>query len=154
MDLKSSNKSPECLDEFCDQEIPQVLKKFLGPKEQDEKFVLSTTILHIVGVYDKISDDIIRSNAAIEPLIQIIHSPNENRSKAASKTLGELAEDDDSIRMSLLTTGFLGTVQHTLSFDQQKQTESKSSSSSQEISTPDHVKSAILDVLLMILHSS
>ncbi|KAA6358557.1 MAG: hypothetical protein EZS28_045917, partial [Streblomastix strix] len=71
--------------------------------KDDEKFVVSTTILHIAGALDKVVDVVLRSHTAIEPLIQIIHSSNENRSRAASKTLEELIEDDDAIRMALLS---------------------------------------------------
>ncbi|KAA6364662.1 MAG: hypothetical protein EZS28_039811, partial [Streblomastix strix] len=163
LDLKSSNKNlhipalnrvlniilkgPECLDEFYNQEIPSALQRFLGPKEQGEKYVLSTTILHIVGVYDKVSDDVVRANATIEPLIQIIHSPNEGRSKSACATLLSLI-DDDIIQASLLSTGFLGIVHHTLTSKPEEQ--KKSSSSSEDGTVPNHVKLGLLEIVLKL----
>ncbi|KAA6380434.1 MAG: hypothetical protein EZS28_024040, partial [Streblomastix strix] len=155
-------KGPECLDEFYSQDMPSILNKFLSPKTSNEKFVLSTTILHIAGVLDNISDEIVRANAAIEPLLQMIHSPNEGRSRAASKALGELAEDNDLICASLLSTGFLGSVQHTLSADiidqvetsqQLKLSESYLKQSKEEGDSA-HIKDGLLDVVLRIMHSS
>ncbi|KAA6397744.1 MAG: hypothetical protein EZS28_006733 [Streblomastix strix] len=163
LDLQSSNKNlhipalsrvlnivlkgPECLDEFYNMKIPSALQTFLGPNEQGEKYVLSTTILHIVGVYDKATDDVVRATAAIEPLIQIIHSPNEGRSSSACAILMNLI-DDDIIRASLLQTGFLGIVHHALTSKPEEQ--KKSSSSSEDGTIPNHVKLGLLEIVLKL----
>ncbi|KAA6395177.1 MAG: hypothetical protein EZS28_009297 [Streblomastix strix] len=163
LDLKSSNKnlhipalnrvlniilkSPECLDEFYNQEMPSVLQRFLSPNEQGEKYVLSTTILHIVGVYEKVTDDVVRANAAIEPLIQIIHSPNEGRSSSACTTLMNLIYNI-IIRSSLIQTGFLGIVHHTLALKPEEL--KKSSSSSEDETVPNHVKLGLLEIVLRL----
>ncbi|KAA6379121.1 MAG: hypothetical protein EZS28_025354, partial [Streblomastix strix] len=163
MDLKSTVeqlhlpglKRSECLDEFYSQDMPSILKKFLNPKSSDERFAITTTILHIVGVIDKVSDETIRANAAIEPLIQMIHSTNEGRSRAACMTLWGLV-DDDAIRASLLSNGFLGTVQHTLTqninvkIESQKQELKSTSSSSSKGQGSNHVQLALLDILLKL----
>ncbi|KAA6398898.1 MAG: hypothetical protein EZS28_005578 [Streblomastix strix] len=170
LDLKSTNnqfhlpamkrllnivlKGPECLDEFYSQGIPEILKKFLSLKESDEKFVISSTILHVISVYDKISDQSIRMNAAIQPLLQMIHSLDEDRSNSACQVLQGLIKDN-SVRSSLLSTGFLGMVQHTLSIDNIEKNESlkekQSSQQQEQQGTAVHVKLNLLEIVLKVL---
>ncbi|KAA6398347.1 MAG: hypothetical protein EZS28_006125 [Streblomastix strix] len=127
-----------------------VLNKFAGIIDRSEQYVLSTTILHIIGVRNGSEDKTILAGAATESFIQIIHSNDEKISKSGSKALCELLEDVIEIRKSLLQNGFLHIVNHTLSVGTQEQTQS-SSSSQTENSIPNHVKIGLLDVILKLV---
>ncbi|KAA6352683.1 MAG: hypothetical protein EZS28_051790, partial [Streblomastix strix] len=114
--------------------------------------VLSSAILHIVGVRSKSVDIVVRAKVATDSIIQIINSTNEKQSKAASKALCDLVEANEQIRNSLLTTGFIQVVLHTFTVNIQIQT--KSSSSSQSTSNdhviPGYVKVGLLNVFLKL----
>ncbi|KAA6390610.1 MAG: hypothetical protein EZS28_013864, partial [Streblomastix strix] len=90
------------------------LNKLVGSEDEGEIYVLSTAILHIVGVRCGVKDIILRFNAATEPVIQLIHSSNEKRSRSGSKTLCDLIEDNEGIRNSLINTGFIQIVLHSI----------------------------------------
>ncbi|KAA6355269.1 MAG: hypothetical protein EZS28_049204, partial [Streblomastix strix] len=111
---------------------------------------LSTTIVHLIGVRGIIEDKAILAEAATEPLIRMIHQSDEKISKCGSKLLGDLIEENEIIRHSLLSTGFAQIVLHTLSPGTQPQQQS-SSSSQTDTSIPIHVKNGILDVLLKLV---
>ncbi|KAA6375925.1 MAG: hypothetical protein EZS28_028548 [Streblomastix strix] len=90
------------------------LNKLIGSGNEGDIYVLSTAILHIVGVRCGVKDIILRFNAATEPVIQLIHSSNEKRSRSGSKTLCDLIEDNEGIRNSLINTGFIQIVLHSI----------------------------------------
>ncbi|KAA6368555.1 MAG: hypothetical protein EZS28_035918, partial [Streblomastix strix] len=70
-----------------------ILDKLVGSGEENEVYILSTTILHVVG------------------------SSNEKRSRLGSKALCDLIEDNEGIRNSLLNTGFIQIVLHSIKAD-------------------------------------
>ncbi|KAA6361678.1 MAG: hypothetical protein EZS28_042795, partial [Streblomastix strix] len=130
---------PESIECIYDNDIVNILNKYIGSVEEGEIFVLSSTILHVIGVRSKVEDASVRAGAATESLIQIIHSSNEKESKSGSKALCELVEENSQIRNSLLSTGFAQLVLHTLTSNTQIETKS-SSFSYPEKSTPIFVK--------------
>ncbi|KAA6370464.1 MAG: hypothetical protein EZS28_034009, partial [Streblomastix strix] len=77
-----------------------------------------------------------------------IQSLNEKQSKQGSKALSDLITENETIRNSLLTTGFAEVVLHTLTSNNQIQ--SKSSSSSSDI-IPIFIKFGLLDVVLRLV---
>ncbi|KAA6359761.1 MAG: hypothetical protein EZS28_044712, partial [Streblomastix strix] len=125
-----------------------LLNKFAGNIEKNEEYVLSTTILHVIGVRNGSDDKIILAGAATDSIIQSLFSPDEKQSKSGSKALCELIEENEIVRNSLMTTGFIQNVQHSFTNNQQS-----SSSSQTESATPYHVKCGILDVLLKLVTS-
>ncbi|KAA6381437.1 MAG: hypothetical protein EZS28_023037 [Streblomastix strix] len=129
--------------------IISVMNKFAENIIQNEEYALSTTIVHLIGVRGIIEDKAILAEAATEPLIRMIHQCDEKMSKCGSKSLGELIEENEIIRHSLLSTGFAQIVLHTLSLGTQSQ--SSSSSSQKDLSVPIHVKNGLLDVLLKLM---
>ncbi|KAA6392568.1 MAG: hypothetical protein EZS28_011904 [Streblomastix strix] len=131
-----------------------LLNKFVGNVEKNEEYVLSTTILHVIGVRNGSDDKMILASAATDSIILSLFSPDEKQSKSGSKSLFELIEENEIIRNSLMTTGFILKIQHSFTNNQQSSSSSSSSSSSQsEITTPYHVKCGILDVLLKLITS-
>ncbi|KAA6377239.1 MAG: hypothetical protein EZS28_027232 [Streblomastix strix] len=82
------------------------LNKPVGSGDEGEIYVLSTAILHIVGVRCGVKDIVLRFNAATEL------SSNEKCSRSGSKTLCDLIEDNEGIRNSLINTGFIQIVLH------------------------------------------
>ncbi|KAA6375815.1 MAG: hypothetical protein EZS28_028659 [Streblomastix strix] len=136
--------------------IIPLMNKFTGNINQNEEFALSTTIVHLIGVRGAIEDKTVLVEAATEPLIRMIHQSDEKISKCGSKALGDLIEENEIIRHSLLSTGFAQIVLHTLSLGTQSQQSSSSSSSSSQTdsSIPIHVKNGILDVLFKLIGSS
>ncbi|KAA6367636.1 MAG: hypothetical protein EZS28_036837 [Streblomastix strix] len=107
--------------------------------------VFSSSILHIIGIRSGSVDCSIRAQTATEPMIQIIYSPNEKKSKAGSKALCDLIEENEQIRNSLLTTGFVQIVLHSLTSNTQIQSQQSSSSSNNQI--PTFVKIGLLNVI-------
>ncbi|KAA6399480.1 MAG: hypothetical protein EZS28_004991 [Streblomastix strix] len=73
-------------------------------------------------------------------------------SKSRSKALCELIEENEIIRHSLMTTGFIQKVQY--AFINSSQSSSSSSSSQTESTTPYHVKCGLLDILLRLVTGS
>ncbi|KAA6374414.1 MAG: hypothetical protein EZS28_030057, partial [Streblomastix strix] len=128
-----------------------LLNKFAGNIEKNEEFVLSTTILHVIGVRNGNDDKTILAGAATDSIIQTIFSPDEKASKSGSKALCDLIEENEIIRHSLMTTGFIQKVQH--AFANNKQSSSSSSSQTENI-TPNHVKSGLLDVIINLLSAA
>ncbi|KAA6402665.1 MAG: hypothetical protein EZS28_001811 [Streblomastix strix] len=143
-------RNPESVEAFHENNIIADLNKFIGNFEEGEVYVLSSTILHVIGVRSKVEDSIVRAGAATESLIQIIHCPIEKQSKAGSKALCELVEENETIRNSLLTTGFIQIVLHTLTSRTQISTQSSSQSSLSSTITPYFIKVGLLNVILRI----
>ncbi|KAA6368024.1 MAG: hypothetical protein EZS28_036450, partial [Streblomastix strix] len=143
---------PESVESLFDNNIIVDLNKIISSDQEGEVFVLSSAILHIVGVRSKSVDIVVRAKVATDSIIQIINSTNEKQSKAASKALCDLVEANEQIRNSLLTTGFIQVVLHTFTVNTQIQT--KSSSSSQSTSNdnviPGYVKVGLLNVILKL----
>ncbi|KAA6361907.1 MAG: hypothetical protein EZS28_042566, partial [Streblomastix strix] len=135
-----------------------LLNKFAGKIEKSEEFILSTTIQHVIGVRNGSDDKMILAGAATESIIQTIFSPDEQISKAGSKALGDLIEENTEIRKSLLTTGFIQIVQQELPSEvltHSIQSSSSSSSSLQkETNVPNHVRNNLLDQLLKLAVSA
>ncbi|KAA6384638.1 MAG: hypothetical protein EZS28_019835 [Streblomastix strix] len=143
---------PQSIDALYENDIVNVLNKYIGSEEVEDAYVLSSTILHVIGVRSKVIDSNIRAGTATESFVQIIHSSNEKQSKAGSKALCDLIEENETIRNSLLTTGFIQVVIHTLTSGSQVPSQSSSSSSSQIISdSPTFVKVGLLDVILRLV---
>ncbi|KAA6353270.1 MAG: hypothetical protein EZS28_051203, partial [Streblomastix strix] len=119
-----------------------LLNKFAGNIEMNEEFVLSTTILHVIGVRNGSDDKTILAGAAIDSIIHSLFSGDEKTSKSGSKALCELIEENEIIRHSLMRTGFISKVQYAFI------NSSQSSSSSQiESTTPYHVKCGLLVII-------
>ncbi|KAA6372516.1 MAG: hypothetical protein EZS28_031957 [Streblomastix strix] len=137
---------PESVEALYENDVVSVLNKYIGGAQEGEIYVLSSTILHVIGVRSKVEDASVRAGAATESLIQIIHSSNEKESKSGSKALCELVEENSQIRNSLLSTGFAQVVLHKLTSNTQIETKS-SSSSSPENSTPIFIKIGLLNVV-------
>ncbi|KAA6378899.1 MAG: hypothetical protein EZS28_025575, partial [Streblomastix strix] len=135
-----------------------LLNKFARKIEKNEEFVLSTTIQHVIGVRNGSDDKMILAGAATESIIQTIFSPDEQISKAGSKALGDLIEENTEIRKSLLTTGFIQIVQQELPSEvltHSIQSSSSSSSSLQkETNVPNHIRNNLLDLLLKLAGSA
>ncbi|KAA6403740.1 MAG: hypothetical protein EZS28_000736 [Streblomastix strix] len=112
-----------------------LLNKFAGNVEKNEEFVLSTTIQHVIGVRNGSDDKIILAGAAIESIIISLFSPDEKTSKSGSKTLEELIGENEIIRHSLMTTGFILKIQYAFT----------------DNTTPYHVKCEILDIILKLV---
>ncbi|KAA6394652.1 MAG: hypothetical protein EZS28_009819, partial [Streblomastix strix] len=91
-------------------ELKPILNKFAGNVEKNENFVLSTTILHVIEVRNGNDDKIILAGAATESIILTIFSPDDKISKSGSKALEKLISENEIIRNSLMTTGFIQTV--------------------------------------------
>ncbi|KAA6378955.1 MAG: hypothetical protein EZS28_025518 [Streblomastix strix] len=125
-----------------------LLNKFAGNVENNEEFVLSTTILHLIGVRNGTNDKTILAGAITESLIISIFSPDEKASKSGSKALCELIEENKIIRHSLIIMGFIQKVQH--AFTNSSQSSSSQINSLTEDVTPYHVKCGLLDILLKI----
>ncbi|KAA6382179.1 MAG: hypothetical protein EZS28_022294 [Streblomastix strix] len=124
-----------------------ILNKFAGNIIMNEEFVLSTTILHVIGVRNSTNDKAILAGVATQSLILNIFTSDEKQSKAASNALEGLIEENEIIRNSLLKNGFLLKVQHTFTHSSQQ-----SSSSSQTKSiTPNYLASGLLDIILKLL---
>ncbi|KAA6396526.1 MAG: hypothetical protein EZS28_007948 [Streblomastix strix] len=108
--------------------------------------VLSTTILHVIGVRNGSDNKTILAGSATESIIQTIFSSDEKTSKLGIKALEELIEENETIRQSLMRTGFIQKVQ--LLLQNSLQLSSSSSSTTQAESTPPyHVKCGILDII-------
>ncbi|KAA6366476.1 MAG: hypothetical protein EZS28_037997, partial [Streblomastix strix] len=122
-----------------------LLNKFAGNIEKNEEFVLSTTILHVIGVRNGSDDKTILAGAAIDSIIHSLFSRDEKTSKSGSKALCELIEENEIIRHSLMRTGFISKVQY--AFINSSQSSSSSSSSQTESTTPYHVKCGLLDIV-------
>ncbi|KAA6396109.1 MAG: hypothetical protein EZS28_008364 [Streblomastix strix] len=126
-----------------------LLNKFAVNIDNYEEFVLSTTILHIISTRDRSQF----FDAITEPLIRIIQSGDEKLSKTASKTLGELIEDNQFVRLSLLSNGFIKMIQ--LKFIRYLTGTQQSSSTLQsEDKISIHVQIGLLDVLLKLVESA
>ncbi|KAA6356685.1 MAG: hypothetical protein EZS28_047788, partial [Streblomastix strix] len=121
--------------------LMSLLNKFVGNVEKNEEFVLSTTILHVIGIQNGSDNKMILAGAATESIILSLFSPDEKTSKSGSKALCELIEENKIIRNSLITTGFIMKVQHAFTHSSQS-----SSSLQTESITPNHVKYGLLDV--------
>ncbi|KAA6328835.1 MAG: hypothetical protein EZS28_053675, partial [Streblomastix strix] len=106
--------------------------------------------MNVIGLRSGVIDAVVRARAATEPLIQIIHSPNEKQSKQGSKALSDLVAENETIRNSLLTTGFAELVLHTLTSNSKIQSKSSSSSSQSDI-IPIFIKVGLLDVVLRLV---
>ncbi|KAA6377537.1 MAG: hypothetical protein EZS28_026935 [Streblomastix strix] len=142
---------PESVEALYENDVVSVLNKYIGGAQEGEIYVLSSTILHVIGVRSKVEDASVRAGAATESLIRIIHSSNEKESKSGSKALCELVEENSQIRNSLLSTGFAQVVLHTLTSNTQIETKSSSSSSSSpENPTPIFIKIGLLNVILKL----
>ncbi|KAA6371605.1 MAG: hypothetical protein EZS28_032868 [Streblomastix strix] len=126
-----------------------LLNKFAGNIEKNEEFVLSTTILHVIGVRNGSDDKTILAGAAIDSIIHSLFSGDEKTSKSGRKALCELIEENEIIRHSLMRTGFISKVQY--AFINSSQSSSSSSSSQTEITTPYHVKCGLLDIVLKLV---
>ncbi|KAA6379869.1 MAG: hypothetical protein EZS28_024604 [Streblomastix strix] len=137
---------PESIEAVYENDIVNILNKLLNDSKEGE--ILSNAIMNVIGLRSEVVDAVVRARAATEPLIQIIHSPNEKQSKQGSKALSDLVADNETIRSSLLTTGFAELVLHTLTSNNQIQ--SKSSSSSSDI-IPIFIKVGLLDVVLRLV---
>ncbi|KAA6383659.1 MAG: hypothetical protein EZS28_020815 [Streblomastix strix] len=130
--------------------INPLMNKFTGSVEKNEEYVLSTTILHVIGVRNGTDDKIILAGAATDSIIQTIFSPDEKTSKLGSKALCDLIEENEIIQHSLMTTGFISKVQYAIINNQQSSSSSSSSSQTESV-TPYHVKCGLLDVLLKLI---
>ncbi|KAA6395569.1 MAG: hypothetical protein EZS28_008909 [Streblomastix strix] len=135
---------PESIERIYENDIISILNKYII-EEEGEAYVFSSSILHIIGIRSGSVDYSIRAQTATEPMIQIIHSPNEKKSKAGSKTLCDLIEENEQIRNSLLTTGFVQIVLHSLTSNTQIPSQQSSSSSNNQI--PTFVKIGLLNVI-------
>ncbi|KAA6386311.1 MAG: hypothetical protein EZS28_018161 [Streblomastix strix] len=129
-------------------ELKPILNKFAGNVEKNEKFVLSTTILHVIEVRNGSDDKIILAGAATESIILTIFSPDDKISKSGSKALEKLISENEIIRNSLMTTGFIQTVHYVFTHKQQ------SSSPQTESTTPYHVKCGLLDIVYKLVTTS
>ncbi|KAA6377026.1 MAG: hypothetical protein EZS28_027447 [Streblomastix strix] len=110
-------------------------------------FVLSTTILHVIGVRNSTDDTTILAGAVTESMILNIFTSDEKQSKAASICLEGLIEENENIRNALLTNGFLQKVQQTFT----NQSSSSSSSSQTSNASPNYLISGLLDIILKLL---
>ncbi|KAA6386307.1 MAG: hypothetical protein EZS28_018166 [Streblomastix strix] len=138
---------PESIEAVYENDIVSTLNKLLNDNQEGEIFVISQSILNVIGIRSEVVDAVVRARAATEPLIQIIHSSNEKQSKAGSKALSDLVAENDTICNSLLTTGFAELVLHTLTSNNQIQSES----SSLPFETPIFIKIGLLDVVLRLV---
>ncbi|KAA6386692.1 MAG: hypothetical protein EZS28_017780, partial [Streblomastix strix] len=134
----------------------QILHKFMVNIEATQEFVLSSAVIHIIGVYGGTDDKIVLAGAFTESMIQMMHSKDEKISKAGSKALWDLVDENIEIRNSLLSTGFANKLLHsfTLGVQQQKQSQEKDSSLSSitqpQNAIPKHVKNSLLDIALKL----
>ncbi|KAA6376108.1 MAG: hypothetical protein EZS28_028364, partial [Streblomastix strix] len=119
-----------------------LLNKFAGNIEKSEEFVLSTTILHVIGVRNGSDNKMILAGAATDSIIQSLFSQDEKTSKSGSKALCELIEENEIIQHSLMRTGFISKVQYAFINSSQS-----SFSSQTESATPYHVKCGLLDIV-------
>ncbi|KAA6369454.1 MAG: hypothetical protein EZS28_035019, partial [Streblomastix strix] len=119
-------------------QLMPLLNKFAGNVEKNEEYVQSTTILHVIGVRNGSDDKIILAGSATESIILSIFSPDEKTSKSGSKSLGDLIEENEIIRNSLVRTGFIQKVQYAFT----------------NCTTPYHVKCGVLDILLRLITNS
>ncbi|KAA6359670.1 MAG: hypothetical protein EZS28_044803, partial [Streblomastix strix] len=134
-----------------------LLNKFAGKIEKNEEFVLSTTIQHVIGVRNGGDDKTILAGAATDSIIQTIFSSDEQISKAGSKALVELLEENTEIRKSLLTSGFIQIVQHTLpseTLTHSIQLSSSLLSQQKETNVPNYIRNNLLDLLLKLAGSA
>ncbi|KAA6398882.1 MAG: hypothetical protein EZS28_005591 [Streblomastix strix] len=123
------------------------LNKFAGNIVKNEEYVLSTTILHVIGVRNSTDDKTILAEAVTESMILNIFTSDEKQSKAASNCLEGLIEENEIIRNALLTNGFLLKVQHSFT----SKPSSSSSSSQTSNPTPNYLISGLLDIILKLL---
>ncbi|KAA6396658.1 MAG: hypothetical protein EZS28_007814 [Streblomastix strix] len=140
--------NPKSIETINENDIVDLLNKLLNSCQEGEVYILSNSIMNVIGLQSGVVDAVVRARAATEPLIQIIYSPSEKQSKAGSKTLSDLIIENETIRNSLLTTGFVELVLHTLTSNNQIQ--SKSSSSSSDI-IPIFIKIGLLDIVLKLV---
>ncbi|KAA6361610.1 MAG: hypothetical protein EZS28_042863, partial [Streblomastix strix] len=124
-----------------------ILNKFAGNIVKNEEYVLSTTILHVIGVRNSTDDKTILAGAVTESMILNIFTSDEKQSKAASNCLEGLIEENEIIRNALLTNGFLLKVQQTFT----NKSSSSSSSSQTSNQAPNYLISGILDIILKLL---
>ncbi|KAA6390824.1 MAG: hypothetical protein EZS28_013649 [Streblomastix strix] len=124
-----------------------ILNKFAGNIVKNEEYVLSTTILHVIGVRNSTDDKTILAGAVTESMILNIFTSNEKQSKAASNCLEGLIEENEIIRNALLTNGFLQKVQQTFT----NKSSSSSSSSQTSNASPNQLISGLLDIILKLL---
>ncbi|KAA6374656.1 MAG: hypothetical protein EZS28_029817 [Streblomastix strix] len=124
-----------------------ILNKFTGNTVKNEEFVLSTTILHIIGIRNSTDDQSILAGIATESMILNIFTSDEKQSNAASNALEGLIEENEIIRNALLTNGFLLKVQQTFT----NKSSSSSSSSQTSNATPNYLISGLLDIILKLL---
>ncbi|KAA6377878.1 MAG: hypothetical protein EZS28_026594, partial [Streblomastix strix] len=55
---------PQSIDALYENDIVNVLNKYIGSEEVEESYVLSSTILHVIGVRSKVIDSNIRAGTA------------------------------------------------------------------------------------------
>ncbi|KAA6381997.1 MAG: hypothetical protein EZS28_022476, partial [Streblomastix strix] len=135
----------------------QVLNKFIVFVNESKEYALSAMILNAISIHSETADKIVLAGAATEPLIRMIHSPEEQISKAGSKALGDLIEENTQIRKSLLTTGFIQIVQHTLQSEALShpiQSSSSQPSMQKETNVPNYIRNNLLDLLLKLAGSA
>ncbi|KAA6378247.1 MAG: hypothetical protein EZS28_026227 [Streblomastix strix] len=140
---------PESIEAVYENDIVSILNKLLSINQEGEIYILSNAIMNVIGLRSEVVDAVVRARAATEPLIQIIHSLNEKQSKQGSKALSDLITENETIRNSLLTTGFAEVVLHTLTSNNQIQSKQSSSSTSDII--PIFIKVGLLDVVLRLV---
>ncbi|KAA6402816.1 MAG: hypothetical protein EZS28_001656 [Streblomastix strix] len=126
--------------------LMSLLKKFVGNVDKNEEFVLSTTILHVIGVRNGTDEKIILAKSATDSIIHSLFSPDEKISEQGSKTLQKLIEKNKIIRNSLMTTGFIMAAQHAFTNSSQS-----SSSSQTENIPPYHVKCGLIDIVYCLV---
>ncbi|KAA6391583.1 MAG: hypothetical protein EZS28_012889 [Streblomastix strix] len=120
-----------------------ILNKFAGSIVMNEEFLLSTTILHVIGVRSSTNDKHILTGAVTQSMILSLFAPDEKTSKSGSIALEELIDENEIIRNALLTNGFLLKVQHAFT----NSSLSSSSSSQTESSIPFHAIFGLVDIV-------
>ncbi|KAA6371752.1 MAG: hypothetical protein EZS28_032720, partial [Streblomastix strix] len=113
----------------------QILHKFMVNIEATQEFVLSSAVIHIIGVYGGTDDKVVLAGSVTESMIQMMHSKDEKISKAGSKALWDLVDENIEIRNSLLTTGFANKLLHSFTLGN---------------TIPKHVKNSLLDIALKL----
>ncbi|KAA6381347.1 MAG: hypothetical protein EZS28_023128 [Streblomastix strix] len=128
-------QNPECKQLILEQKLLPVLNKFAGNIDHNNNFVLSQTILRVIGdqpVNQSQSQDVETKKKRDN---QLIFSMDEKLSKSGDEYIDKLIRESKEIRFALLLTGFIQTVVQALSLGTQQTDKSTSSTTSTQKSS-------------------
>ncbi|KAA6395763.1 MAG: hypothetical protein EZS28_008709 [Streblomastix strix] len=134
--LEIALNEPKIIEQFYENGIISSLNQQIIIGNEAQVQGLSSAIMSVIGLQSEVTNETLRTRTVTEPLIQFIHSSNEKQSKAGSKALCDLIGDNETVRETLLKTGFVELVLHIITSGQQDKDKSSYQSSSSSLQPP------------------